>query len=183
MIETSLPGESNPDCLRTGEACLPLPLSRRELGAQGSNLEALRSRRSGSAGSPIAHRRRALGGIRTRSIRQLGAASLPRLEYEHVEPPPGADPGLPLYGSGAAAVRGGIVAGAGVEPAGARVRALLGSPTPHPAPGITGSRGGGIRTRIGRYLKPLRLPVARLPHVVRRQGLEPCLLRLRVECF
>jgi len=27
-----------------------------------------------------------------------------------MEPPPGADPGLPLYGSGAAAVRGGIVA-------------------------------------------------------------------------
>lgn len=39
--------------------------------------------------------RRALGGSRTRNIRHLGPASLPRLEYEHKEPPPGADPVLP----------------------------------------------------------------------------------------
>src|ERR1700722_15370476 len=30
MERRSLLGESNPDCFRTGEACLPLPLSRRE---------------------------------------------------------------------------------------------------------------------------------------------------------
>ena len=60
--------------------------------------------------------RRALGGIRTRNIQHLGLASLPKLEYEHVEPPPGADPGHPLYESGAAAVRGGIAAHRGFEP-------------------------------------------------------------------
>jgi hypothetical protein len=58
--------------------------------------------------------------------------SLPRLEYEHGEPPPGADPGRPLYEGGAAAVRGGIASGAGLEPAGAGFRAPLGTPTPHP---------------------------------------------------
>lgn len=40
----SLPGELNPDRLRTGEACLPLPLGRHELGAQGSNLEVFASK-------------------------------------------------------------------------------------------------------------------------------------------
>ena len=35
---------------------------------------------------------------------------------EDVEPPPGADPGHPPYEGGAAAVRGGIAAGQGLEP-------------------------------------------------------------------
>ena len=38
------------------------------------------------------------------------------LGYENVEPPPGADPGHPLYEGGAAAVRGGLAAGQGFEP-------------------------------------------------------------------
>jgi hypothetical protein len=33
-----------------------------------------------------------------------------------MEPPPGADPGRPLYESGAAAVRGGVAASPGFEP-------------------------------------------------------------------
>ena len=33
------------------------------------------------------------------------------LGYKHMEPPPGADPGHPLYESEAAAVRGGILPG------------------------------------------------------------------------
>ena len=42
------------------------------------------------------------------------------------EPPPGADPGRPLYESGAAAVRGGIAAHRGFEPRLARPeRAVL----------------------------------------------------------
>lgn len=51
-VTWSLLGESNPDCLSTGEACFPLPLSRRELAG-------------------------ALGGSRTRNIRPLKPASLP----------------------------------------------------------------------------------------------------------
>jgi hypothetical protein len=57
-------------------------------------------------------------------------------------------------------VRGGEASGAGLEPAEAGVRALLGTPTPHPEP-----------VRAKRFV------------VVRRQGLEPCLAGLRVQCF
>jgi hypothetical protein len=101
-VTSSLLGESNPDCLRTGEACLPLLLSRLEyvLGV--------------------------LGGSRTRNRRLLKPPSLPELEYEHMEPPPGADPGRPQYESGAAAVRGGVAAHRGFEPRSARSeRAVL----------------------------------------------------------
>jgi hypothetical protein len=73
-----------------------------------------------------------LDGSRTRNRRLLKPLSLPRLEYEHREPPPGADPGRPPYESGAAAVRGGMASGAGLEPAEAGSRAPLGTPTPHP---------------------------------------------------
>ena len=48
-----------------------------------------------------------------------GSSSRPlyrRLEYEHMEPPPGVDPGRPQYESGAAAVRGGVAAHRGFEP-------------------------------------------------------------------
>ena len=94
MHTKSLPGESNPGCLRT-EACLPLPLSRRKCVGMFPGV---------------------LGGSRTRNRRLLKPPSLPRLEYEHGEPPPGADPGRPLYESGAAAVRGGVAAHRGFEP-------------------------------------------------------------------
>ena len=58
-VTKSLLEESNLDCLCTREACLPLPLSRREfvLGV--------------------------LGGSRTRNRRLLKPTSLPELEYEH----------------------------------------------------------------------------------------------------
>ena len=65
---------------------LPLPLGRHELGAQDSNLEALGSKRGGSASSPTAH----------------------------CEPPPGADPGCcpykrrPVAGPGGSVRLGGI---------------------------------------------------------------------------
>jgi hypothetical protein len=49
-----------------------------------------------------------LGGSRTRAVSDLDAAPPTKLGYEDVEPPPGADPGHPPYGSGAAAVRGGV---------------------------------------------------------------------------
>src|SRR5215467_3514816 len=54
-ITWSLLGESNSDYGLTKAACSPLPLSRHELGAQVSNLEALGSKPSGSADSPTAH--------------------------------------------------------------------------------------------------------------------------------
>jgi hypothetical protein len=52
------------------------------------------------------------------------------LEYEHVEPPSGADPDHPRYEGGAATVRGGMASGAGVEPTGAWFRAMLGCRQP-----------------------------------------------------
>ena len=57
-----------------------------------------------------------LGGSRTRAVSDLDAAPPTKLGYEDVEPPPGAGPGHPPYEGGAAAVRGGVAAGAGVEP-------------------------------------------------------------------
>jgi hypothetical protein len=109
--------------------------------------------------------------------RTLSAYSAPRLlplVYEHMEPPPGADPGLLPYGGRAAAVRGGVASGAGLEPAGAGVRALLGTPSPHPESKALGSAAvvnrlgylhlgararGGSRTRIRQFLRLAALPV------------------------
>lgn len=54
------------------------------------------------------------------------------VSYEGTEPPSGADPDRPPYEGGAAAVRGGVASGAGLEPAMAGVRALQGRPAPHP---------------------------------------------------
>ena len=68
------------------------------------------------------------------------------VSYEGIEPPSGADPDRPPYEGGAAAVRGGEASGAGLEPAEAAFRALLGTPAPHPEP---------------------------VREAVRRQGLEP----------
>ena len=48
---------------------------------------------------PTSLTRRALGGSRTRNIRHLGPASLPRLEYEHKKPPPCAAASLGNQGS------------------------------------------------------------------------------------
>ena len=153
---TSLLGESNPGCLRTEEACLPLPLSRRKCVGMIPGV---------------------LGGSRTRNRRLLKPPSLPRLEYEHGEPPPGADPGRPLYESGAAAVRGGMASGAGLEPAGRG----------------SGPRWGRLRPtrkRCGRRdsnAQTARSELARSTNCrhsrVRRPGIEPGIPRLRVECF
>lgn len=52
------------------------------------------------------------------------------MEYEHSEPPPGADPGHPPYEGGAAAVRGGIAGESGFEPE-------LNGPEPIVLPGYT----------------------------------------------
>lgn len=46
------------------------------------------------------------------------------------EPPSGADPDVPPYEDGAAAVRGGMASGGGVEPPGAWFRAILGCRQP-----------------------------------------------------
>jgi hypothetical protein len=51
------------------------------------------------------------------------------LRHERMEPPPGADPGHPLYESGAAAVRGGEAEEPGFEPG----QAL---PSPEPDSGV-----------------------------------------------
>jgi hypothetical protein len=83
----------------------------------------------------------------------------PPLGYEEMEPPPGADPGHPPYEGGAAAVRGGVASGAGLEPARAGFRALLGTPAPHPEP----SAEGAIRTHRPRGLSSRGLPVAFTP--------------------
>ena len=94
-VTWSLLGESNPDCLRTEEACLPLPLSRRESVARFSVCSAgVEPATDGSSSRPLYR----------------------NLEYEHMEPPPGADPGRPQYESGAAAVRGGVAGEPGLEP-------------------------------------------------------------------
>ena len=70
-----------------------------------------------------------------------------------LEPPPGADPGHPPYEGGAAAVRGGVATGAGIEPACSRFRALAGCQQP-----TRYRTGGGSRTRNRRGLgsPPLR---------------------------
>lgn len=63
------------------------------------------------------------------SHQHLKLARIP-FRHERVEPPPGADPGRLPYGGRAAAVRGGVASGAGLEPAGAVFRGLLGRPCP-----------------------------------------------------
>jgi hypothetical protein len=103
--------------------------------------------------------------------------SLPRLEYEHMEPPPGADPGRPLYESGAAAVRGGVAASRGFEPR-----------FPEPESGVlpVGRKGTGCGRRDSNA-QTARSELARSPNCrhfrVRRPGIEPGFPRLRVECF
>ena len=95
----------------------------------------------------------------------------------NTEPPSGADPDRPPYEGGAAAVRGGEASGGGLEPPRARVRALLGTPTPHPEP----RTGGEIRTRKRPGLSRPGIPSSRHARVPPR-GLEPLHPRLRVWC-
>src|SRR5882672_6410105 len=92
---SSLPGESNPDRPRNQGGLLTVATKQAWIKLEIPGV---------------------LGGSRTRNRRLLGPPSLPELEYEHVEPPPGADPGRPLYESGAAAVRGGEAGEPGLEP-------------------------------------------------------------------
>jgi hypothetical protein len=107
---------------------------------------------------------------------RLSTWPLCQLEYEHMEPPPGADPGHPPYESGAAAVRGGVASGAGLEPAWAGFRVLLGSRQP-----ARKCTGGGTCTRMPRGLSSRGLHCRHSR--VRRQGLEPRFSGLRVQCF
>lgn len=118
-----------------------------------------------------------LGGSRTRSRRLLKPPSLPRLEYEHVEPPPGADPGRPPYESGTAAVRGGVAASRGFEPR-----------FPEPESGVLPVGRKGIECgRRDSNAQTARSELARSPNCrhfrVRRPGIEPGFPRLRAECF
>jgi hypothetical protein len=53
-----------------------------------------------------------------------------RLEYEHMEPPPGVEPGHPRYEGGAAAVRGGEADHPGLEPGKLRAQNPAGLPIP-----------------------------------------------------
>lgn len=119
---------------------LPLSLSRRELGAQVSNLETSRSKRDGSANSPTAHqsrlpasnglprryklralpdelrRHRVPGATRTHTVSDLNAVPLPFLGYEDVEPSSGADPDRLPYGGKVTAVCDGQAGEPGLEP-------------------------------------------------------------------
>lgn len=79
-------------------------------------------------------RHRVLGAIRTHTSQRLMLVPPAYWATRTSEPPSGADPDRPPYESGAAAVRGGMASGAGLEPAKTGVRALLGTPTPHPEP-------------------------------------------------
>jgi hypothetical protein len=106
--------------------------------------------------------------------------SLCQLGYEHVEPPPGADPGHPPYESGAAAVRGGVAGEPGFEPG-------LACPSPGPEPGvlpvtpfpIVVRTGAGSRTpmfclegrRLSRWARPL--PQLLIPELPGRDGARP----------
>jgi hypothetical protein len=65
-------------------------------------------------------RSRTQGQVRSAGVEPATSASsrrpLCQLEYEHMEPIPGADPGRPPYEGGAAAVRIGMLPGQGLEP-------------------------------------------------------------------
>lgn len=104
---------------------------------------------------------------------------LPRslVSYERTEPPSGADPDRPPYEGGAAAVRGGLASGAGLEPAMAGVRALQGTPTP--TRNWYGRRDSNSHAAGS---EPARYASSRHARGVRRQGLEPRFPGLRVQC-
>src|SRR5215475_12532282 len=95
--------------------------------------------------------------------------SLCQLGYEHVEPPPGADPGHPLYESRAAAVRGGVAGEPGFEPGQAW-------PSPGPEPGVLPvtpfpiGTGGGSRTPKAARFELARYASSRHTRTVRRQS-------------
>ena len=74
---------------------------------------------------------------------RLSTWPLCRLEYEHVEPLPGADPGHPRYEGGAATVRSGLAGIPGFEPGCSGFRARRVCQFPH----IPSVPGGGSRTR------------------------------------
>jgi hypothetical protein len=98
------------------------------------------------------------------------------LGYEGSEPPPGADPGHPLYESGAAAVRGGKAARRGFEPR-----------PPRPERGVLPVRrtgigtGGAIRTRTGQDLSLLSAAIGLRPRAP--PGSRSPFSGLRVQCI
>lgn len=152
---TSLLGESNPDCLRTEEACLPLPLSRRELMAT-------------IAG--------ALGGSRTRNYTALNRARLPVAARA---------PGAATRGRTGAvrgtkaepqAVRGGIAAHHGFEPRFAHSECAV-LPVGRMGTGC-GRRDSNAQTARSELARSSSCRHFR----VRRRGFEPRLHGLRVRC-
>ena len=117
-----------------------------------------------------------LGGSRTRNRRLLKPPSLPRLEYEHGEPPPGADPGRPCTKAEPQPCAAAWLPGLDSNQRGG-VQSPAGDAYPHPET---------VRKRDS-TAQTARSELARSPDChhsrVRRPGIEPGISRLRVECF
>jgi hypothetical protein len=105
----------------------------------------------------------------------LGRCLLP-LGYEDMEPPPGADPGLPPYEGGAAAVRGGEAGHPGLEPgnSGFRARRVCRIPLMAIECGRRESNAQATRFELVRYAS------SRHSRMVRREGIEPPTVGLRI---
>ena len=93
---------------------------------------------------------------------RLSTWPLCRLEYEHVEPLPGADPGHPRYEGGAATVRSGLAGIPGFEPGCSGFRARRVCQFPH----IPSVRAAGVepaRAHAHQVLSLARLPITPRP--------------------
>jgi hypothetical protein len=111
---------------------------------------------------------------------RLSTWPLCRLEYEHVEPLPGADPGHPRYEGGAATVRSGLAGIPGFEPGYSGFRARRVCQFPH----IPSVRAAGVepaRAHAHQVLSLARLPITPRPRAP--PGNRTPFPRLRVGCF
>jgi hypothetical protein len=111
---------------------------------------------------------------------RLSTWPLCRLEYEHVEPLPGADPGHPRYEGGAATVRSGLAGIPGFEPGCSGFRARRVCQFPH----IPSVRAAGVepaRAQAHQVLSLARLPITPRPRAP--PGNRTPFPRLRVGCF
>ena len=92
-----------------------LPLTLRPRGASGE-IRTHDLRLTEAAPCPLELQRQRSGSRTRTCVRRFqGPAGMPAT-HPGMEPPPGADPGHPPYKGGAAAVRGGVAAGQGLEP-------------------------------------------------------------------